>query len=181
MFDKLLSKLVDVFAHKTSTLVPDFEAVSKVIDPDSEPAPVKKNIVSTEHARKLKLQHFTELLQHGVVTVGLDATFPGVIVPDHLKGSKSLILNYSYSYGIKDFFFDDEGVSASLSFRGVPHMCFVPWESVGMIGSQKAEIGYSYDDVKMQSQVEIVPEQPAPALTPLERRKQFKLIEGGKK
>lgn len=92
----------------------------------------KQPVSSSAH----KLQVFKEGLNAGVVMVTLDATCEGVSVPSHFSGSTCLSFNYSYDYHLPDFAFDEDGVSATLSFDEGFFHCLVPWVSVYRIGDQ---------------------------------------------
>lgn len=83
-----------------------------------------------------KLKAFKDALEKGVVMVHLDATRPGVSVPSAYAKNPILGLNFSYKYNLPDFAFDEEGVSATLSFDEGYFYCLVPWESVYRIGDQ---------------------------------------------
>ena len=77
-----------------------------------------------------KLEYFKAKLEEGVVFMMLDARRPGVRVPPAFSKNPMLGLNFSYSYGLTDFGFDERGVSATLSFDEGYFYCEVPWESV---------------------------------------------------
>lgn len=79
---------------------------------------------------RAKLRCFRHLLENGVTALHLDARQEGVEVPARFQGDPWLVLNYSYRYNVADFTFDENGVTASLSFGGQPHVCFVPWNAV---------------------------------------------------
>ncbi len=81
-----------------------------------------------------KLQAFKRGLEKGVVMVVLDARRPGVSVPSQFAKRPNLGLNYSYDYRLPDFAFDEQGVSATLSFDEGYFYCLVPWEAVYRVG-----------------------------------------------
>lgn len=89
-----------------------------------------------KQTKQPKLQAFGEALEQGVVLVILDATRPGVQVPSAYAQNRSLGLNFSYKYQLQDFAFDDQGVSATLSFDEGYFYCLVPWEAVYRIGDR---------------------------------------------
>lgn len=84
-----------------------------------------------------KRQKFLGLLEEGIATLHLDARQLAVRVPRHLKSRSWLVLNYSYRYRLPDLNVDERGVSASLSFGGVPFACFVPWSAVFAISDER--------------------------------------------
>lgn len=82
-----------------------------------------------------KLQAFQRLIEEGMVLVNLDARRPGVSVPEQHVGDVQLGLNFSHRFYAPDFDFDEQGVRASLSFRGEPFFCDIPWSAVFMMRS----------------------------------------------
>lgn len=79
-----------------------------------------------------------KLLEEGVTMVRILRDRPGVALPDFLN-TPIVNLNFSYRYGIDDFEVDERGIRASLSFRGVPHFCDIPWTAVCAIMSEKTD------------------------------------------
>ena len=69
-------------------------------------------------------------LGRGVALIHLDARHGGVAVPEQHAGDPHLRLNLSLLYGIPDLLVDDEKVQATLSFRGRPFQCKLPWSAV---------------------------------------------------
>lgn len=82
-----------------------------------------------------KLQAFERLIDEGMVLVTLDSRRPGVSVPPHHRGDAQLGLNFSHRFYVDDFTYDEQGVRASLSFRGEPFFCDIPWSAVFMLRS----------------------------------------------
>lgn len=72
------------------------------------------------------------LLQDAWVLVHLDGRRQGVILPDHLKQERHVILQYGYNMPvpIDDFVVDERGISATLSFRRVAQTTFIPWSAI---------------------------------------------------
>jgi stringent starvation protein B len=124
-----------------------------------------------------KRKCFEEALQQGVASLHFDPRMEGVSVPEKYSSNEELILNYSYNYGIPDFFIDDKEVIATLSFGGFPYKCVVPWESVIIImsASPPAEKKHVKQKVKLEvhTNKDYVEksDKPSPKLT---------LIKGGK-
>ena len=83
-----------------------------------------------------KLEIFKKGLENGIVMITLDATREGVSVPSRFSKDFALSLNFSYRYNLPDFAFDEEGVSATLSFDEGYFYCLVPWEAVYRIGNE---------------------------------------------
>jgi stringent starvation protein B len=67
------------------------------------------------------------LLDQGMVMMHLDARRAGVEVPSYLGHEAHLRLNLSYRFLLNDLLIDDWGVGATLSFRGQPFPCRIPW------------------------------------------------------
>lgn len=70
-------------------------------------------------------------LQAGPVLIHLDATAHGVDVPAWLR-SPELVLRFGYELRppIFDLQIDDTGIRGTLTFKGVPHCCKIPWDAV---------------------------------------------------
>lgn len=86
-----------------------------------------------------------ELLGLGMVLVALDARAEGVTVPDHLDHDPQLRLNLSYRFGLP-LSIDPWGISATLTFGGVPHECRFPWKSVFLLVSHVNGEPYLFPD-----------------------------------
>lgn len=72
------------------------------------------------------------LLLRGSVFVHLDPRQAGVLVPTRLRLQAQVVLQVGLDMPvpIPDLRIDDEGVYGTLSFKGVPFTCFVPWRAV---------------------------------------------------
>ncbi len=75
-----------------------------------------------------------KLLEQSMVLVTLDARAPNVMIPSHLQGDPQLRLNLSFRFGLP-IDIGEDGISATLTFGGVPSECFLPWGSVYMFVS----------------------------------------------
>src|SRR5215470_5434847 len=73
-----------------------------------------------------------KLLRDGPVLVHLDPRRPGVDVPAQHRGEPRLVLRLSYGLTppIADLAVEEHALTGTLTFRGVPHRCVVPWISV---------------------------------------------------
>lgn len=78
------------------------------------------------------------LLEEGVTMVQILTNRPGVELPSFLN-TPIVNLNFSYRYGIDDFEVDERGIRASLSFKGVPHFCDIPWDAICAIRSDNTD------------------------------------------
>lgn len=72
------------------------------------------------------------LLLRGSVFVHLDPRRPGVLVPARLRHQAQVVLQIGLDMPvpIPDLRVDEEGIFGTLSFKGIPFSCFVPWNAV---------------------------------------------------
>jgi len=79
-----------------------------------------------------KRQTMDKLLRDRPVLVHLDPRRPGVDVPGQHRAEARLVLRFGYGLTppIADLTVDEQGVSGTLTFRGVPHRCVIPWTAV---------------------------------------------------
>ncbi len=75
------------------------------------------------------------LLEHAEAQVHLDARRDGVMLPERLRASGNVRLDYGYELTppIHDLNIDENGISATLAFNRVPCSTFVPWSAVFLI------------------------------------------------
>ncbi|MBI4511190.1 MAG: hypothetical protein HY698_16275 [Deltaproteobacteria bacterium] len=73
-----------------------------------------------------------DILEKGPALLQLDARREEVEVPPVHKGDARLVLRVGYGLQppIPDLAFDSQGVRATLTFRGTPCRCQVPWRAV---------------------------------------------------
>lgn len=126
-------------------------------------APVKSNVVRVDFAAKKqkppmpalkqppssaelgperpeKLRMFARLIERGMVAITADARRDNARVPSRYASDLELKLNFSHKFGIGDFFYDDDGVRASLSFQGQAFFVDIPWTAVyGMLSHVDGE------------------------------------------
>jgi stringent starvation protein B len=86
----------------------------------------------TPGAMPKKREVVSKLLEDGPVLVHLDARRPGVDVPDQHRSEPKLVLRLGYGLTppIPDLDIDDTGIRATLTFRGKPFSCKIPWAAV---------------------------------------------------
>jgi stringent starvation protein B len=79
-----------------------------------------------------KRQTMDKLLRDGPVLVHLDPRRAGVDVPGHLHSDARLVLRFGYGLTppIADLSVEESVISGTLTFRGVPHHCVIPWSAV---------------------------------------------------
>lgn len=82
---------------------------------------------------KEKQEFFTKLINAGLTLTKFDPNSPGVQIPAFLKKEEAVALKWSHKFGISDFSYDSNGISATLSFNREPFYCVVPWEAISDI------------------------------------------------
>jgi len=89
-----------------------------------EPAPTS--------ARPSKRAVADALLARGPILVHSDTRKPGVAVPGRFVGETKLVLRFGYGLNppIPDLTVDDDGISGTLVFGGVPFGCVLPWTAI---------------------------------------------------
>jgi stringent starvation protein B len=136
----------------------------------SAPLPEKRSVVDA-------------MLKDGPVLLHLDARRPGVKVPAGLADDPALVLRVGYTLSppIPDLVVDEEGVRATLTFRGVPHGCVVPWSALFAVTNEAGQ-GLVYDQdvpaevaARMKGEDEADEEPPEP---PKPKGRHLKLVEG---
>jgi stringent starvation protein B len=81
------------------------------------------------------------LLLRGSVFIHLDPRKPSVLVPARLRLQPQVVLQVGLDMPvpIPDLRVDDEGVYGTLSFKGVPFTCYVPWTAVFALVGEDAK------------------------------------------
>ena len=104
-----------------------------------DPAEVPPSPSVDEEAARLGLPErpakrltMDKLLRDGPVLVHLDPRRPGVDVPLSHRSEPRLVLRFGYGLTppIVDLAVEELALSGTLTFRGVPHRCLVPWSAV---------------------------------------------------
>jgi hypothetical protein len=90
---------------------------ARVVEPTQPPQPRKREVLE-------------RLLTQGGIQVQVDATLPGVNVPDAWVGDMNLRLNFSPRFAIADLVVTDEAIEQTLSFQGANHHVRVPLRAV---------------------------------------------------
>ncbi len=95
-----------------------------------------------------KRQLIDQLLGDGAVLVHLDARSEGVSVPAHLTDDPRLVLRFGYGLApsIVDLEVDDEGISGTLTFAGVPRHCVVPWSALYAVVAEASQEAMVWPD-----------------------------------
>jgi stringent starvation protein B len=94
---------------------------------------------------KKKLAVAQAILLRGSVFVHIDPSATEELhVPPHLYKASQITLQFGFNMPIPipDLYLGDTGISGTLSFKGTPFECFVPWEAVfALIGEDsKGEV-----------------------------------------
>jgi stringent starvation protein B len=107
----------------------EFEDLAGCPPEDIEPSPA---LDVDEMELPPKPGFIGELLEDGPVLIHVDARHEGVAVPDRLRDDAKLVLRFGFglSPAIQDLELDDETISGTLTFGGVPFHCVLPWPSV---------------------------------------------------
>ncbi|MEY4513311.1 MAG: hypothetical protein RLZZ450_5433 [Pseudomonadota bacterium] len=94
----------------------------------STPLPAKKDVARA-------------LLLRGSVFVHLDPRRSGVLVPARLRYQAQVVLQVGLDMPvpIPDLRVDEEGIFGTLSFKGIPFSCFVPWGAVFALVGEDAK------------------------------------------
>jgi stringent starvation protein B len=81
------------------------------------------------------------LLLRGSVFIHLDPRKASVLVPARLRLQPQVVLQVGLDMPvpIPDLRVDDEGVYGTLSFKGVPFTCYVPWSAVFALVGEDAK------------------------------------------
>ncbi len=104
----------------------------------------------------------TKFLKSGSIFVHLNPKAPnsgGLTIPARLMNQPQVVLQFGYDMPvpIDDLSVDDDGISGTLSFRGLPFWCYVPWTCVFAVVNEAAN---------GQVWKEVIPESVARALVP---------------
>jgi stringent starvation protein B len=114
-----------------------------------------------------KMAAFQDMLERGLTMLHLDARQDVVDVPEHFRQDHHLRLNYSYRFFLDTFEIDEQGVQASLSFGGIPHLTTVPWNAVFACSSHvTGEWRVWPDDMPVELMAQAVAFPLAPDLAP---------------
>ncbi len=93
-----------------------------------------------------KFKRFAAMIEDGLVLLTFDTRADGVSVPAQFSGTPQLHLSFSFRFHIDDFEFDEEGVTATLSFNSGEHACVIPWVSVYGMQSREQKHRVVYPD-----------------------------------
>lgn len=95
-----------------------------------------------------KHNRFNEMICSGnTVLVVLDPRYESVLVPERFSKQETLALHLGLNtrLPITDLMMDEAGFSATLSFAGKLHQCYISWEAVKSMSFEHNNMGYSWD------------------------------------
>jgi stringent starvation protein B len=136
------------------------------LEPDQIPPPADLDAEPSAEVRlPAKRDVVTRLLGEGTILVHLDSRRSGVSVPDHLRSDPRLVLRFGYGLtpAIADLEVGEDALSGTLSFRGRPHRCVLPWSSVYAVISEGDQRGMVWPDDVPPEAMTADPEDPAEA------------------
>ncbi len=140
--------------------------------------------------KKPKFQVFNMLMMMGRTMVFVDSRHKDVDLPDYLMGIEHVALEFGYNMEptpIEDLTISPLAIAATLTFNRTPYLIFIPWDSVEAITDNKgvgvyygtAPTAVSKEDV-LHLQETTEKERVEIELTAQQRRKAFKVLDGGK-
>lgn len=137
---------------------------------DIEPSP-PIDVDAVKPSPPPKRQLVESLLGDGPILVHIDSRLSGVRVPAKLAGDAKLVLRFGYGLtpAIVDLSVDDEAISGTLTFSGVPDRCVVPWNAVYAVVAESTQRGMVWpDDVPATVAPELLSNTKQPAEDPEE-------------
>lgn len=95
-----------------------------------------------------KIQVVEELIGKGPILVHIDARADEVCVPESFTADPRLVLRFGYDLSppIADLEIDDDALSGTLTFGGVPFTCVLPWSAVYAVVSEADQKGMVWPD-----------------------------------
>ncbi|HET6610828.1 MAG TPA: ClpXP protease specificity-enhancing factor SspB [Kofleriaceae bacterium] len=114
---------------------------------DIEPSP-PIDVDAIKPSPPPKRQLVESLLGDGPILVHIDSRLGGVRVPASLAGDSRLVLRFGYGLtpAIVDLSVDDDAISGTLTFGGVPDRCVVPWNAVYAVVAESTQRGMVWPD-----------------------------------
>jgi hypothetical protein len=140
--------------------------------------------------KKPKFQVFNLLMLMDRTMVFVDPMHKDVDLPDYLMGAKHVALEFGYNMEptpIEDLTVSPLALAATLTFNRTPYTVFIPWDAVEAITDNKgvgvyygtAPAAVSKEDL-LHLQETNEKERVDTELTAHQRRKAFKVLNGGK-
>lgn len=96
-------------------------------------------------------------------------------IPDNLRSERQVLLalGSALPVPVKDLFFDEDGLSATLSFNGFPGSVFVPWEAticiMGGSSPGRPEVSVAWQSAALSAN-------PSPGPAPAKRGSHLKIV-----
>ena len=103
-----------------------------------------------------KKETIENLLEKGMVMVTLDARHEEASLPDYLTTEPQLVLNISTRFNLP-LDVTDWGVHATLTFRGSPFNCEIPWSAIYIMVSHETREPFLFpDDIPVEVVAETI-------------------------
>lgn len=74
--------------------------------------------------------------EENYILIVVNPQVEGVKLPKHLLESNQLIglhIGYRMAIPVPDLAISDDGISGTLSFSQIPHLCFLPWSAIAQV------------------------------------------------
>lgn len=103
-----------------------------------------------------KKETIENLLEKGMVMITLDARHEEASLPDYLTSEPQLVLNISTRFNLP-LDVTDWGVHATLTFRGSPFNCEIPWSAIYIMVSHETREPFLFpDDIPVEVVAETI-------------------------
>ena len=103
-----------------------------------------------------KKETIENLLEKGMVMITLDARHEEASLPDYLTTEPQLVLNISTRFNLP-LDVTDWGVHATLTFRGSPFNCEIPWNAIYIMVSHETREPFLFpDDIPVEVVAETI-------------------------
>lgn len=113
-----------------------------------------------QNENRTKRSRLEQVLDKGMAKIRLNATMPGVNLPDAYMGFVDIALNLSYNFDPPDLTLSDWGFRGTLSFNKNNFKVAVPWESVFIISCYRTEDYWQYADTPNENPATKVTDKP---------------------
>lgn len=92
---------------------------------------IKKEIVKNLNPENdSKLEAFSKLIINDLVRVFINTKTSGLQIPKSFYSNQDLTLDWSLKFNLKDFKYNEYGISGTLSFDKKQSYVFLPWDSI---------------------------------------------------
>ena len=115
----------------------------------------------------------------GVIGVLYTPPTEGVVVPLAFKTLNYAKLNFNHTNGKGDFVIRDDGIAETLRFNGTWQQVFVPWAAIYGVAMESCGASLYFESPRAAIATATEKDLLACTKTPEERRKEFRVLEGG--